>query len=302
MGRWALWLWLWVAADASAGITVTDDVGNAVRLARPAQRIVSLAPHATELLFAAGAGAQVVGAVQWSDYPREAQQIPRVGAYTSPDLERIVALRPDLVVAYHSGNEPRVLERLRALGLTLYVSEIRTLEQVAATIERLGALAGTDAAARQAGAAFRERWSRLRSRYAGQRQVSVFYQIWDRPLMTINGAHLISRVMELCGGRNVFHDLGALTPILNLESVLAADPQAIISGGMGEPRPEWVEQWRQWTQLRAVQNNHLFFMQADLLQRPTPRLLEGAERLCGMLDRVRSDVTENGDSVRRARP
>lgn len=290
MKRLVVAVLLLLAPTARAQIAVTDDVGNEVRLEKPAQRIVSLAPHATELLFAAGAGRQVIGAVQWSDYPPQAQQIPRVGGYTTLDLETIVALRPDLLVAYHSGNDPRALERLRSLGFKMYVSEIRSLEQVATGIDRLGRLAGTDAAARQASAAFRERWSRLRGQYADKPRVSVFYQIWNRPLMTINGAHLISRVMELCGGRNVFHDLGVLTPTLNLESVLVADPEAIISGGMGEARPEWVDEWRKWTQLQAVKHGHLFFIHSDLLQRPTPRVLEGAEQLCRMLDGVRQDL------------
>jgi iron complex transport system substrate-binding protein len=283
---WALLAWL-LAAAAQAEIVVRDDVGNEVRLVQPARRIVSLAPHATELLFAAGTGRSVVGAVQWSDYPHEAKKIPRVGSYVSPDAERIVALRPDLVVGWASGNDPRVLEQLRNLKLTLYVTEIRTFEQVATNLERLGALAGTGGQAQEAAGAFRDRWRRLHSRYGGEPRVSVFYQIWDRPLMTVNGEHLISRVIELCGGINVFASVHTLTPVLSVESVLVANPQVIVAGGMGEAYPEWLEGWRRWPQIEAVKQGNLVFVPSDLLQRPTPRILDGAERLCQALDAVR---------------
>ncbi len=287
---WALLAWA-LATAAQAEIVVRDDAGREVRLAQPAQRIVSLAPHATELLFAAGAGRAVVGAVQWSDYPPEAKKIPRVGSYVSPDPERILALAPDLVVGWASGNDPRMLKQLHDLKLTLYVTEIRTFEQVATHLERLGALAGTGAQAQKAADAFRDRWRRLQSRYGGRPRVSVFYQIWDRPLMTVNGEHLISRVIELCGGTNVFAAVPTLTPLLNVESVLVANPQVIVAGGMGEAYPEWLEGWRRWPQIEAVKQGNLVFVPSDLLQRPTPRILDGAERLCQALDAVRSRGT-----------
>lgn len=287
--RWAGALFVWLlAAAAQADIVVRDDGGNEVRLAQPARRIVSLAPHATELLFASGAGGAVVGAVQWSDYPPEAKAIPRVGSYVSPDPERILALAPDLVVGWASGNDPRVLAQLRELKLALYVTEIRTFEQVATNLERLGALAGTAAQAQRAAAAFRDRWRRLESRYGGAPRVSVFYQIWDRPLMSVNGEHLISRVIELCGGSNVVASVPTLTPILNVESVLLANPQVIVAGGMGEAYPQWLEGWRRWPQIEAVKQGNLVFVPSDLLQRATPRILEGAERLCQALEAVRA--------------
>jgi iron complex transport system substrate-binding protein len=291
---------LFAAAHAHAEVSVRDDRGDPVTLALPAERIVSLAPHATELLFAAGAGSRLVGAVEWSDYPPEARAIPRVGSYVQPDLERIIALKPDLVVAWYSGNEPRVVERLRTLGYPVYVSELRDLEQVPAAIERLGRLAGTQAAADRAAADFRARRDKLRERYASAAPVSVFYQIWDKPLMTINGEHLISRVMELCGGRNVFAGLPTLTPHLNVERVIVADPQAIVASGMSDARPDWLSDWRRWPNLAAVKNEHLFFVPADLLQRPTPRVLEGAEMMCQALDQVRTDAARAGSAPRAA--
>jgi len=275
-------------AGVRAEVSVSDDTGREVRLARPAQRIVSLAPHITELLFSAGAGDRLVGAVDFSDWPPAAKQLPRVGAYNAVDMERILALRPDLVVAWASGNPPALIERLRGLGLTVFLSEPRELEDVAGNLERLGRLAGTEATAQAAADAFRRRLQALRERYSARAPVSVFYQIWFRPLMTVNGEHLISKVIRLCGGRNVFADLPALVPKLDMEAVLAADPQAIVAG-VREPGDEaWQADWRRWPQLRAVREGHLISLPADLMQRHTVRILDGAGQLCAALERVRA--------------
>lgn len=277
---------VWVNAHADS--SVRDDLGQTIALAQPARRIVSLAPHVTEMLFAAGAGDYLVGTVAYSDYPEVAKQIPRVGGYTSLDLEAIVALRPDLIVAWKSGNTAHQLEKLRALGFAVYVTEPRNIDDVPSDIERLGLLAGTGTAASNAAAAFRARHEELRRRYGGRPPVNVFYQIWDRPLMTVNGEHLISNVLRLCGGRNVFASLPVLAPKVDIEAVLAADPEAIVASGMGEARPEWLDDWRRWQRLRAVRNDNLFFVPPELLQRHTPRILDGAERLCAAFDQVRA--------------
>jgi iron complex transport system substrate-binding protein len=272
---------------AQAQVAVRDDLGRNVQLTAPAQRIVSLSPHGTELLFAAGAGARLVGTVEHSDYPEAARAIPRVGTYVAFDLERILVLRPDLVVAWGSGSGDAPA-RLAKLGILVYVTEPRSFEDIAATLERLALLAGTpqgSAAAR----AFRDRLGRLRARYGSRRPVSVFYQVWRSPLFTLGGPHIFSRVAEVCGGRNVFGDLATLAPTVDLEAVLAADPEAIVASGMGEERPDWLDDWRRWPQLRAVREDHLFFIPPDLLQRPTPRLLDGAEQLCMALERVRKE-------------
>src|SRR3990172_3636909 len=288
--RCGLLLWLggvMVSPFALAEITVLDDTGNTLTLRVPARRIISLAPHVTELLYAAGAGGYVVGAVDYRDYPEAAKRIPRVGGYTGLDLEAIVALRPDLIIAWQSRNPPSQVERLRALGLAVYVSEPRHIEDVATNIERLGRLAGTADAALRAARAFRQRHEALRRRYAARPAVTVFYQIWDRPLMTVNGKQLISDVIHLCGGRNVFADLPILAPTVDVEAVLAADPEAIVASGAGAARPEWFDAWRRWPQLRAVRRDNLFVVPPDVLQRHGPRILDGAEHLCADLETAR---------------
>ena len=247
-----------LAAPAFAEVRVADDLGQTIALAQPARRIVSLAPHVTEMLFAAGAGDYLVGTVAYSDYPEAAKRIPRVGGYTNPDLEAVVGLRPDLIVAWKSGNRESQLDKLQGLGFTVYVTEPRHIEDVPSNIERLGVLAGTVTPAREAAAAFRARHDALRRRYGGRPPVNVFYQIWNQPLMTVNGEHLISDVLRLCGGRNVFTSLPVLAPKVDIEAVLAADPEIIVASGMGEARPEWLDDWRRWQRLTAVRNDNLF--------------------------------------------
>lgn len=279
---------LLVSGLAQASIDVTDDQGQALHLAQPARRIVSLAPHVTELLFAAGAGDRIVGAVQYSDYPQAAGKIPRVGSYTAPDMEKVAALKPDLVIAWKSGNRDAHLDKLKALGIPVFINEPRRIEDVARSLSQFGRLAGSGAAADAAAQAFRSRHAALAAKYSGRPKVRVFYEIWNRPLMTINGEHLISDVIRLCGGDNVFARLPVLAPTIDVEAVLAATPDVIVASGMGESRPEWLDDWRKWTKLPAVAKGNLFFIQPDLIQRHTPRILDGAERLCGQLEEVRA--------------
>ncbi len=280
-------LTLALPASAHAEIELTDDTGQRIALAQPAQRIVSLAPHVTELLFAAGAGERVVGVVAYSDYPEAAQSLPQVGGYTQVDLEAIVALRPDLVVGWRSGNRDAHLGRLQALGIPVFLNEPRSLEDVAKSLEQFGRLAGSEAVAEGAATAFRARHAALAARYSAQPAVRTFYQIWDRPLMTINDAHLIADVIRLCGGSNVFGTLSQLAPTIGVEAVLAANPEAIVASGMGEARPEWLDQWKRWPQLEATQRDNLFFIPPQLIQRHTPRILDGAEQLCAQLEQAR---------------
>jgi iron complex transport system substrate-binding protein len=272
---------------AVAEVSVRDDEGVTVRLARPAQRIVTLAPHLVETLYAAGAGEQLVGTVEFSTYPEAAKKKARVGGYSQLDLEAIVALKPDLVIAWASGNAPAVVDRLRALGLTVYVSQPNRIDDVAAEIERLAVLAGTGAVGKAAAASFRSRLATLQKRYGSRPPVRTFYQIWQQPLMTVGGGQIISSVIRLCGGDNVFGALDALAPTVTIEAVIAANPEAIVASGMGEARPEWLDDWRRWTTMTAVARDNLFFVPPDLIQRHTPRLLDGAERLCQHLDTAR---------------
>jgi iron complex transport system substrate-binding protein len=271
---------------ARGEIVVTDVSGVSIRLAAPARRIVSLTPHITELLFAAGAGDRLVGTVDYSDYPPAARLLPRVGGH-SLDLEAIVALKPDLVMGWQSGNAAASVARLRSMGLTVHLSEPNRIEDIAGELERIGQLTGTGATANAAAKAFRERFAMLTARYSRRPPVAVFYQIWKQPLMTVNGKQIISDAIRLCGGRNVFAQLPILAPTVTVEAVIAANPEVIVASGMGDARPEWLDDWRRWTTLEAVARDNLYFVPPDLLQRHTPRILDGVERLCTHLEAAR---------------
>ncbi len=276
-----------IANHSHASVSVVDDTGRTVTLAAPAQRIISLSPHVTELLYATGAGEHIVGAVSYSDYPAAAKKLPRVGSYNAFDLESIVALQPDLIVAWQSANPAAALEKLQALSIPVFLSEPRQLEDVASNLERLGKLTAKDTVANAASAAFRHKLLELRSKYSVARTVSVFYQVWYQPLMTVNGEHIISQVIELCGGRNVFASLAILAPKISLEAVLRKDPEVIVAGNSALNHPDWKDDWRRWSALQAVKKNHLFDVNPDILQRHTPRILQGAEVLCEHIEAVR---------------
>ncbi len=276
-----------VANRSYADVSVVDDAGRTVTLVAPAQRIISLAPHVTELLYATGAGKYIVGTVSYSDYPAAAKKLPRVGSYNAFDLEAIVALQPDLIVAWQSANPAAALEKLQALSIPVFFSEPRRLEDVATNLERLGKLTANEVTANTVSATFRRKLAGLRSKYRSAREVSVFYQVWHQPLMTISGEHIISQVIGLCGGRNVFASLSTLAPKISLEAVLRKDPEVIVAGNSALNYSGWKDDWRRWPALRAVKNDHLFYVNPDIIQRHTPRILQGAGVLCKQIETVR---------------
>jgi iron complex transport system substrate-binding protein len=242
----------------------------------------------TELLYAAGAGGKIVGTVEYSDYPPAAKSLPRVGDNQRLDLERILAMHPDLIVVWLHGSAQRQLDQLRRLGLPMYYSEPKKLADIGPAIEALGQLAGTLQTAAEAARQYREQLARLTAQNAGKPRVRVFFQIWDQPVMTVNRTHLISNALRVCGGDNVFGHLGALAPTVGAEAVIAADPQAIIATGADAGRPPWLDDWRGWPRITAVKRGNLFFIPPDLITRLSPRVLDGVELMCKELDQARS--------------
>lgn len=278
------------AADLNlkeVGVNVIDDTGRKVSLNQPARRIISLAPHITELLFAAGAGDRVVGVIDYSNYPEAAKVITNIGSHALLDLERIVSLQPDLIVVWRDGNAQRQLEKLLSLGIPVYYSEPQRLEDIALSIEKFGRIAGTGAAAAAAARDFSARLARLRARYAALPAVPVFYQIWNKPLMTVGGSHIISDVIASCGGRNVFADLKPLAPVISEEAVIERDPEAI-AGASVDPARDSFDMWRKWPRSLAVGRGNFFTVHPDLISRHTPRILEGAQTICEQLELVRA--------------
>ena len=287
MKLWLALLFLSVIAVPAQAITVQDFSGREVTLDQPAKRIVALAPHIVENLYSAGAGDKLVGVVSYSDFPDEAKNVPEVGTYNAFSLEQVLALNPDLVVMWGSGNGMQTLSTFEALGIPVYVSELRQLSDVPKSIRNLSQLAGTPAIGEAEASRIETELNALHRRYGEKRSLSVLYQIWNDPLQTVNGEHLISEIISLCGGYNIFGDARSLAPRVSIESVLLRDPDAIVASGMGEARPEWLDQWRAYPSLTAVADEALFFVNPDHLQRPSARIVLGAQSLCQQLDQIR---------------
>jgi iron complex transport system substrate-binding protein len=280
-----------VAAMSVRGdIRVVDDSGAAVVLQSPAKRIVSLAPHATELLFAAGAGNRIVGTTEFSDYPEAAKKIPRVGSSSLLDMDRVVSLKPDLIVVWWHGSSQNQQDKLKTLGVPIFQNEPRTLDDIPRALLELGTLAGTEDDARRAARAFTARREALRVRYANASPVTLFWQVWARPLLTVNGRHLISDVVRLCGGVNVFDRLSPLVPAVNMEAVVAANPEAIVTTRTDASvnQEEGLAEWRALPHLRATLRHNLIVLDADTIHRQSPRILDGADALCERLEDVRA--------------
>jgi iron complex transport system substrate-binding protein len=275
--------------------TAVDDSGRAVAFGRPAERVVTLAPSLTELVYAAGGGAALVGTTALSDFPPAARRVARIGDAARLDVERVLALKPDLVIVWQRGATSRELAQLEAAGISLFHLEPRRLDDVARAVERLGVLLGHEAVARDAAADLRRRLDRLRADHAAASPVSVFYQVWQQPLMTINGSHLIDDVIRLCGGRNVFASLAVLVPVISTEAVIAADPDAIFTASESSASAAWrrapdavaFATWRRHDGLAAVRRGTMYTFNGDAISRQGPRIVDGAEAVCAALDDAR---------------
>lgn len=249
------------------------------------ERIVSLAPNLTELAFAAGAGDRIVGTPEYSDYPQAALKIPRVGDAFRIDFERVLALRPDLVLAWESGTPRAVIERLQALRLNVRTIATYRIADVPQAVREIGSIAGTGAAADEVAARFERDIAALRQEFGARAVVSVFLQVNDRPLYTVNGKQIMSEMVELCGGRNVFAGLSDLAPEIGIEAVIAANPQVIIStDGSGAAA---LAQWRRWTQVTAVKTGNVYTLPPEDTTRATTRLANGAAVMCRTLETAR---------------
>ena len=251
----------------------------------PQPRIVSLAPNLTELTFSAGAGSQIVGTVEFSDYPQAARAIPRIGDAFRIDYERLLALHPDVVLAWESGTPKNVIERLRALNVNVRVIATYRIADISVAMREIGAISGTAASAERVGAQFERDIEALRQQYSARPTVSVFLQINDRPLFTVNGKQIMSEIVSLCGGRNVFADLNDLAPEIGEEAVIAADPQVILA--TDNSGDDALEHWRHWQRMKAVKTGNLYVLSPDDMARPTTRLALGAAELCRTLETAR---------------
>ena len=270
---------------AGAAIALTDDLGREVRLESPARRVVTLAPFLTELAFSAGAGANVVGVSAYSDFPPQAARLPQVATAAGLSLERIAALRPDLILAWKDGVRPEDVARLAGFGAAVYVADGRTLEDVPRVLRAIGRLTGHDAAA--AARAYEGELAALRREYAGRPRVSAFLEIWSKPLTTVSGRHFMNEALTICGADNVFADLPGVAPLVSWEELYARDPQVIVGVGSADNARDFAARWKLHGTLSAVKSGRLVYVDPDRLQRTTARTPAGITQLCAAIDRVR---------------
>ena len=280
---------LTVPATGMGAITLPQANGDTLTLPRPAERIITLAPNLAELLFAAGAGDKLKAVVEYSNFPAQVADIPRVGNAFRIDLERIISLKPDLVIAWRSGNPQTALQKLQELGITVLQVEILRPEAIADAVETLARAAGTVDTGMEVAADLRRKLANLRRDNRNKPVVDYFFQVAARPLYTVNGRHIISRGLEICGGRNVFADLPALAPQINLESVVLADPAVMIATDKEEGGPA-LQIWQDWPRLQAVINDSMLYLPADEISQATPRFLDSIGLACIYLDKVRQSI------------
>lgn len=284
---WALLPILNCCTGLTYGFTVIDDSGRRVSIPAPPQRIVSLAPHVTEMLYAVNAGPQLVGASAFSDYPPDARSLPRVASAGTIDYERLVALEPDLVVAWLSGNGPQAIARLEGLGVKVLAVESRDIAAIPRALRTLGRVTGHSQQGERVAERFEAQITELRRQFHGRRTVSVFYQINHRPLMTLNGQHIVSDVIRLCGGANVFADITQLVPTVTTEEVIRRNADIVIISSEIPNLEEVTAGWIAFRGLEAARTGQVVAIDADLINRQTPRLVAGARILCRLLDRAR---------------
>ncbi|WP_156878935.1 cobalamin-binding protein [Oceanobacter kriegii] len=263
-------------------------------LAMPAEqrqqlRIVALAPHIVELLYSIGAGDQIIGTTDYSDYPEAANQIPRVGSYAGLQVEKILQMNPDLVIGWKTGNPEADLQRLVGFAVPVVYSDMVELEDVARELDFYGQLTGREVAAQEQADRYSKRLGTLREQYRDRTPVTVFYELWSRPLTTVAGNAWPQQQLELCGGDNPFKDLQRDYPQIGLERVIESLPDVIIQPNHnGKPNNDAVD-WAQWPAIPAVKNQHVLVQNADHTHRMTMRALDAIEELCQSIDSARAD-------------
>jgi len=270
-------------AGHSDPIRVVDDSGSPVILDKAAIKVISLSPGLTELVVAAGGLDKLQAVVSYSDFPLQVKNLPQAGSYNALDIEKILILQPDLIIAWQSGNPKHQVEQLKKLGLKVYISEPDDFMDIPDTLLRLGKLMATEKTAQKNAAQFIEQFEQLKKKYQIKKNKSVFIQIWDKPLMSVNQQHLISKVITLCGGKNIFDNAMSLTLSPSVESILEKNPDIIIATGMADISTQWLNRWRQWPFLKAVKNKQLYAVIAEHLVRHTPRILLGIDEVCQLI-------------------
>lgn len=251
------------------------------------ERVITLSPHLTEMVYTAGAEAKLVGAIAYSNYPTSAKKLPVVGTYNALNLEKIIQLQPDLILAWRSSNQPKALERLQQLGIKVILFEPRKLADIPRDIKRIGALFNTSEIAATAANQLEQQLESIKQQYQGSTKIRFFYQIWDNPMMTVNGQVFISQAIEVCGAENIFAQQKILAPEVDTETVLKRNPDIILLGGENTVQKIWYQNWLKWPRINAVKNKHIYLINTNHFQRPTARLIRHLPELCQRVQQAR---------------
>ncbi len=284
MTYWRLFLALLIILAAC------DEQPTSNHRAVVAKRIVSLAPNLTELVHTVGAGEQLVGVSAWSDYPRSVLDLPVVGDAFSVDHEQLSLLRPDLLLVWQSGTPQRTVDELRAAGFNVVAVRTRGLDDIGRALVTIGELSGHREQAEQAAQRFDAELLALRHSVDADVAIRVFYQVSARPLYTVNREHYISELIALCGGRNIFEDLSELAPTVDVEAVVARDPEVMLAST--DAGDDAFEVWQRWPEVAANRANNLFLLPGDEIGRPTTRLLIAANSMCIALEKARQNSVQ----------
>ena len=269
------------ASEVGAEIRVSDDIGEDVVLLKPARRVISLAPHITELIYSLGAEKQIVGTVKYSDYPPEASMLPRIGDAFSLNIESVLALKPDLIIAWHTGGNNRPIERLRSLGMPVYTNEARSLAGIGEAIIDIATLLGKN----ERGFELQQEFITAleNSRVVKQSSPVIFFQISDQELYTVSSKHLIGQAINHCGGKNLFSDISPNVSQVNQEMILANQPDVIVVTQRPGSKSTWVETWRGFTGTQYQVDT----INPDLISRPSLRMLDGIKAICEIVNGAR---------------
>lgn len=258
--------------------------------ATSAQRIVALAPHIVEMLYEVGAGELIVGTVDYSDYPSQATEIPRIGGYYGIQIEKVLALKPDLVIAWQSGNKSGDIDQLKRLGLNVIYSQPNDLLDIAKEFRLFGKLTNNTVQAELIAAQYEKELSSLKTKYSARSKVDTFYQLWSEPMMTISGNTWINQLINVCAGHNVFANSPSDYPQIGIENVVVAAPAVIIIPNEKSDKPQPTIDWSKWSVIPAVKNNQFIHVDADLLHRFSSRMLLGLDDMCQKMDNERSVI------------
>lgn len=276
-------LTVWNQATA---ITLEDDRGRIIQLKQPAQRVISLSPHLTELVYSAGAGSQLVGVVSYSDYPTQAKSLPLVGDVNRLNLEAILKLQPDLILGWKTGNSTQDIARLEQLGIPVFVTEIEKLEQIPEMIKRIGILTGRKQESTEQANLFQIQLKNILEKRPKKLPRRVFFEVWHQPLITLNQKHIISQIIQICGGINIFANATMIAPVVSLESVYKRNPEVIFLSGTLHQNQQITKFWQKNKNIDAGLKNRVYSLHPDTIERPTVRILTGLQEMCTFLNQV----------------